>query len=71
MPIKAGFSLEPATVERINKISSVTRLDKSAVVDKAVELLATQDEFAHLQTDVATPRKPDLADIPVQKGIAA
>lgn len=69
MSIKAGFSLESITVERINKISSVTRLDKSAVVDRAVELLATQDEFAHLQS--LAPR-PTLETIPgVQKGVAA
>ena len=67
--MKAGFSLEDITVERINTLSKATRLDKSAVVDKAVELLASQDEFAHLQP-AALP-VPTLADIPVRKGTAA
>jgi len=67
MPTKAGFSLEEITVDRINTLSKATRLDKSAVVDKAVELLASQDEFSHLQP--ASPVKPALADIAVQKGL--
>jgi predicted transcriptional regulator len=38
--IKAGFSLDAETIERLEKIVKVTRLSKSAVVDTAIELFA-------------------------------
>ncbi len=69
MQIKAGFSLEDITVERIARLAKATRHDKSAIVDMAVELLATQEEFSHIPQPTA-PRKPTLADIPVRKGAA-
>jgi len=63
------YSLSPKTVERINLLADETHRDYSTIVEMAVELLSSQDEFAHLQP-AALP-VPTLADIPVRKGTAA
>lgn len=70
MQIKAGFSLQELTVKRIEQLAKATRRDKSTIVDMAVELLASQEEFSHIPQPTA-PRKPTLADIPVRKGVQA
>lgn len=62
------YSLSPATVERIQRIADATKRDYSTIVEMSVELLASQDEFAHLQP-AALP-VPALSDIPVRKGMA-
>ena len=35
--VKAGFSLESQTIERLEKLVQITRLSKSAIVDSAIE----------------------------------
>jgi len=70
MQIKAGFSLQEITVRRIEQLAKATRRDKSVIVDMAVELLSSQEEFSHLSQPTA-PRKQTLADIPVRKGVTA
>ena len=35
--VKAGFSLESQTIERLEKLAQITRLSKSAIVDSAIE----------------------------------
>lgn len=72
MTIKAGFSLEDITVQRIGQMAAATRRDKSAIVDMAVALLAQQEEFANLDTSLPTPvrktRKPIEKIEGVRKG---
>lgn len=55
MKMKAGFSLDDITVKRIEVLAEGTRRDKSTIVDMAVELMAQQEEFAHL--DMPQPVK--------------
>ena len=56
MKMKVGLSLEEITVKRIAALADGTRRDKSAIVDMAVELLASQDEFEDL--DMPQPSAP-------------
>jgi len=48
MKMKAGFSLEQVTIQRIEALAAGTRRDKSTIVDMAIELLSSQDEFSDL-----------------------
>ena len=66
MKMKAGFSLEQITVKRIEALAAGTRRDKSTIVDMAIELLASQDEFSDLLPTslpkAAGPRKRNKID---------
>jgi hypothetical protein len=57
MKMKAGFSLEQITIQRIEALAAGTRRDKSTIVDMAIELLSSQDEFS----DLIPPARPRAA----------
>ncbi len=67
MPV-ITLSIEDITRTRIQAIAKAKRQTLSAVVDTAVELLASQDEFAHIK---APTQRPSLDTIPgLHKGAA-
>lgn len=69
MPV-ITLSVEDVTRTRIQAIAKIKRQTLSAVVDTAIELLATQDEFSNLQP--TTPRQSTIDAIPgLRKGATA
>ncbi len=71
MKMKAGFSLEETTIERITQMARATRRNKGTIVEMAIELLAQQDEFSviDIEAPARRPRTRQPSEIPgVRKG---
>ncbi len=64
MKMKAGFSLEQITLERIERMARATRRDKSSIVDMAIELLSQQDEFSYLEKKTTTNNRASRSRLP-------
>ncbi len=64
MKMKAGFSLEQITLERIERMARATRRDKSSIVDMAIELLSQQDEFSHLEKKTQPNKRTTRSQLP-------